>query len=120
MARLVMMMDIPRYIGLRVKLNIPVVTIEDARSIWTGLIVVLAFRNDRTADMSKNKPTIKAAPATSMLVPVGEIQPGNAHAISPMARQVKWVTNGGGKRFSKDFMGISSLGCSWRLCSLRR
>ena len=49
--------DIPKYIGFREYLNIPLMTKEDAFSIDIGLTVVFCFLNELTAATKIDIPT---------------------------------------------------------------
>ncbi len=49
--------DIPKYIGFREYLNIPLITKEDAFSIDIGLTVVFCFLNEPTAATKTDIPT---------------------------------------------------------------
>ena len=49
--------DIPKYIGFREYLNIPLITKEDAFSIDIGLTVVFCFLNEPTAATKIDIPT---------------------------------------------------------------
>ncbi len=49
--------DIPKYIGFREYLNIPLITKEDAFSIDIGLTVVFCFLNELTAATKIDIPT---------------------------------------------------------------
>ena len=97
----------PTYIGLRVYLNIPEVTNDEAVSGFKGLTVVAAARNDMPPAMAKPMPSINNTMAvTRVCWSLSIAAVGVAVEIAQISRAKSKPTMGGGILVSSVFMGL--------------
>src|SRR5258708_29935646 len=96
----------PTYIGLRVYRYMPLVTMEDTASIFTGLMVVLARRNANTPSAATRIPRPARQYAVTRRKGLSPSRRGDQRAAAHMAVPISNATIGGGTLFSSAFMKL--------------